>query len=218
MQMTQQESLSQAMANLEEEKAKNLVKEKIEAKVPAIKILKELQTGMIEVGNRYQRDEYFVAELVYAGEIMKEITADLEPLLEGAPESETTVGKVVIGTVKGDIHDVGKDIVVIMLRGAGFDVIDLGVDVPPQKFVEAIKESGAPVVGMSVFLTMAYEAAAETVNAIKEAGLRDKVSIMIGGGPVTELVREKTGCDFYGKDAAAGVNYALKVVGSKKAA
>ncbi|HIE28017.1 TPA: cobalamin-binding protein [Candidatus Poribacteria bacterium] len=216
--MTQQESLSQAMANLEEEKAKNLVKEKIEAKVPAIKILKELQTGMIEVGNRYQRDEYFVAELVYAGEIMKEITADLEPLLEGAPESETTVGKVVIGTVKGDIHDVGKDIVVIMLRGAGFDVIDLGVDVPPQKFVEAIKESGAPVVGMSVFLTMAYEAAAETVNAIKEAGLRDKVSIMIGGGPVTELVREKTGCDFYGKDAAAGVNYALKVVGSKKAA
>ncbi|MFQ6044325.1 MAG: B12-binding domain-containing protein [Candidatus Poribacteria bacterium] len=216
--MAQQESLSQAMANLEEEKVKNLVKEKIEAGVLATEILKELQTGMIEVGNRYQRDEYFVAELVYAGEIMKEVAADLEPLLEGAPESETTVGKVVIGTVKGDIHDVGKDIVVIMLRGAGFDVIDLGVDVPPQKFVEAIKESGAPIVGMSVFLTMAYEAAAETVNAIKEAGLRDKVSIMIGGGPVTELVREKTGCDFYGKDAAAGVNYALKVVDAKRAA
>lgn len=216
--MAQQESLSQAMANLEEEKVKNLVKEKIEAGVLATEILKELQTGMIEVGNRYQRDEYFVAELVYAGEIMKEVAADLEPLLEGAPESETTVGKVVIGTVKGDIHDVGKDIVVIMLRGAGFDVIDLGVDVPPQKFVEAIKESGAPIVGMSVFLTMAYEAAAETVNAIKDAGLRDKVSIMIGGGPVTELVREKTGCDFYGKDAAAGVNYALKVVDAKKAA
>ena len=216
--MAQQESLSQAMANLAEEEVKKLIKEKIEAGVPALEILKECQTGMIEVGNRYQKDEYFVAELVYAGEIMKEITADLEPLLEGAPEAETTVGKVVIGTVKGDIHDIGKDIVVIMLRGAGFDVIDLGVDVPPQKFVEAIEESGAPVVGMSVFLTMAYEAAAETVNAIKDAGLRDKVSIMIGGGPVTELVREKTGCDFYGKDAATGVNYALKVVGAKQAA
>ena len=216
--MAQQESLSQAMANLEEEKIKALIKENFEVGVSATEILKECQTGMIEVGNRYEKEEYFVAELVYAGEIMKEITADLEPMLEDVPESETTVGKVVIGTVKGDIHDVGKDIVVIMLRGAGFDVIDLGVDVPPQKFVEAVKESGAKVVGMSVFLTMAYEAAAETVNAIKEAGLRDKVSIMIGGGPVTELVREKTGCDFYGRDASAGVNYALKVVGAKQAA
>ena len=216
--MSQQENLSQAMANLEEENIKRLVKEKTEDGVPATEILKELQTGMIEIGNRYDKGEYFVAELMYAGEIMKEIMADLEPMLEEAPESETTVGKVVIGTVKGDIHDLGKDVVIILLRGAGFDVIDLGVDAPPQKFVEAIKESGAAVVGMSVFLTMAYEAAAETVNAIKEAGLRDEVSIMIGGGPVTELVREKTGCDFYGKDAAAGVNYALKVVGAKQAA
>ena len=216
--MSQQENLSQAMANLEEENIKRLVKEKIEAGVPATEILKELQTGMIEIGNRYDKEEYFVAELMYAGEIMKEIMADLEPMLEEAPKSETTVGKVVIGTVKGDIHDLGKDVVIILLRGAGFDVIDLGVDVSPQGFVEAIKESGATVIGMSVFLTMAYEAAAETVNAIKEAGLRDKVSIMIGGGPVTELVREKTGCDFYGKDAAAGVNYALKVVGAKQAA
>ena len=216
--MSQQENLSQAMANLEEENIKRLVKEKIEAGVPATEILKELQTGMIEIGNRYDKEEYFVAELMYAGEIMKEIMVDLEPMLEEAPESETTVGKVVIGTVKGDIHDLGKDVVIILLRGAGFDVIDLGVDVSPQGFVEAIKESGATVVGMSVFLTMAYEAAAETVNAIKESGLRDKVSIMIGGGPVTELVRKKTGCDFYGKDAAAGVNYALKVVGAKQAA
>jgi 5-methyltetrahydrofolate--homocysteine methyltransferase len=89
------------------------------------------------------------------------------------------------------------------------------VDVAPGKFVEAIEKSGATIVGMSVFLTMAYEAAAATVNAIKEAGLRDKVSIMIGGGPVTELVREKTGCDFFGKDAVSGTNYALEVVGAK---
>jgi len=213
--MAQQKSLSQAMANLEEEKLKSLVKENIEAGVPATEILKECQAGMLEVGNRYQTGEYFIAELMYAGEVMKDIMADLGPELEGTPESETQLGKIVIGTVEGDIHDLGKDVVILALRGAGFEVIDLGVNVAPEKFVEAIKESGATVVGMSVFLTMAYQAAADTVNAIEEAGLRDKVSIMIGGGPVTELVREKTGCDFYGKDAADGMNYALEVVGAK---
>ena len=213
--MAQRESLSQAIANLEEEKAKSLAKEKIEAGVSATEILKECQLGMREVGINYDKGEYFISELVYAGEIMKEITVELEPMLKGAPEPESGIGKIVIGTVKGDIHDLGKDIVVLMLRGAGFDVIDLGVDVAPERFAEAIKESGATVVGMSVFLTMAYQAAADTVNAIKEAGLRDNVSIIIGGGPVTELVREKTGCDFYGKDAVAGLNYALEAVGAK---
>jgi len=213
--MTEQKSLSKAMANLEEEKLKSLVREEIDAGVPASEILKECQAGMLEVGNRYQTGEYFIAELMYAGEVMKDIMADLGPMLEGAPESETQLGKIVIGTVKGDIHDLGKDVVILALRGAGFEVIDLGVNVAPEKFVEAIRESGATVVGMSVFLTMAYQSAADTVDAIKEAGLRDKVSIMIGGGPVTELVREKTGCDFYGKDAADGLNYALEVVGAK---
>jgi methylmalonyl-CoA mutase cobalamin-binding domain/chain len=214
-QMAQQESLSQAMADLAEEKAKGLIKEKIAAGVPAAEILKECQAGMFEIGKLYEEGKYFVSELMYAGEIMKDIMADLGPMLSGELESEARLGKVVLGTVKGDIHDLGKDVVALMLRGAGFEVIDLGVDVAPEKFVEAVKESSATVVGMSVFLTMAYEAATATVNAIKEAGLRDKVSIMIGGGPVTELVREKTGCDFYGKDAVAGMNYALKVVGAE---
>jgi methylmalonyl-CoA mutase cobalamin-binding domain/chain len=213
--MTQQESLSQVMADLNEEEIKRLIKEKIKAGVPANQILKECQSGMAEIGNRYETEEYFVSELMYAGEIMKDIMADLGPMLGGEAKTEPSRGKVVLGTVKGDIHDLGKDVVALMLRGVGFDVIDLGVNVPPEKFVEAVKESSAAVVGMSVFLTMAYESATATVNAIKEAGLRDKVSIMIGGGPVTELVREKTGCDFYGKDAVAGTNYALKVVSAK---
>lgn len=213
--MTEQKSLSQALADLNEEELKSIVKEKLEGGVPAVEILTGCQAGMLEVGNRYQTGEYFLAELVYAGEIMKDIMADLGPMLEGEPESEGKLGKVVIGTVKGDIHDLGKDVVILTLHGAGFEVIDLGVDVAPEKFVAAIKESGATVVGMSVFLTMAYQSAADTVNAIEEAGLRDKVSIMIGGGPVTELVREKTGCDFYGKDAADGLQYALEVVGEK---
>jgi methylmalonyl-CoA mutase cobalamin-binding domain/chain len=209
--MAQQDSLSQAMADLAEEKAKKLVKEKIEAGVPASEILKECQMGMAEIGKRYEEGKYFVSELMYAGEIMKDIMVDLGPMLSGEPKTESRLGRVVLGTVKGDIHDLGKDVVALMLRGVGFEVIDLGVDVPPEKFVAAVKDSGAEILGMSVFLTMAYEAATATVNAIKEAGLRDKVSIMIGGGPVTDLVREKTGCDFYGKDAVAGTNYALKV-------
>jgi methylmalonyl-CoA mutase cobalamin-binding domain/chain len=211
-QMAQQENLPQAMADLAEEKVKKLIKEKVEAGVAATQILKECQAGMAEIGKRYEEEEYFVSELMYAGEIMKDIMADLGPMLSGEAKSEVSLGKVVLGTVKGDIHDLGKDVVALMLRGAGFEVVDLGVDVAPEKFVEAIEDSGATVVGMSVFLTMAYESATATVNAIKEAGLRDKVSIMIGGGPVTELVREKTGCDFYGKDAVAGTNYALEVV------
>ena len=213
--MAQKESLSRVMADLNEEKVKKLVSEGIAAGVPAARILKECQTGMVEIGKRYEEGKYFVSELMYAGEIMKDIMAELEPKLKGAPEPEATLGKVVLGTVKGDIHDLGKDLVALMLRGVGFEVIDLGVDVAPEKFVKAIRESGAKIVGMSVFLTMAYESATATVNAIKEARLRDKVSIMIGGGPVTELVREKTGCDFYGKDAAAGANYALKVAGAR---
>jgi len=213
--MAQQESLSQAIADLAEEKAKKLIKEQIAAGVSADQVLKECQKGLAEIGNRYEEGKYFVSELMYAGEIMKDIMVDLGPMLSGKSESEKTIGKVVLGTVKGDIHDLGKDVVALMLRGSGFEVIDLGVDVAPEKFVEAIKETDATVVGMSVFLTMAYEAATATVNAIKEAGLRDKVSIMIGGGPVTELVREKTGCDFYGKDAVSGTNYALQAVDAK---
>jgi methylmalonyl-CoA mutase cobalamin-binding domain/chain len=213
--MAKQESLSQAIADLAEEKAKKLIKDKLAAGIPAGQVLKECQKGLAEIGNRYEEGKYFVSELMYAGEIMKDVMADLGPMLGGKPESEKTIGKVVLGTVKGDIHDLGKDVVALMLRGAGFEVIDLGVDVAPEKFVEAVKESDATVVGMSVFLTMAYGAATATVDAIKEAGLRDKVSIMIGGGPVTELVREKTGCDFYGKDAVSGTNYALKAVGAK---
>ncbi|HGJ67699.1 TPA: hypothetical protein ENS27_20270 [bacterium] len=208
------EKISQAMSELNEDMVKKLVKAEIDAGTPANQILKACQKGMVEIGKKYEEGTYFVSELMYAGEIMKEITAELEPLLKGGSEAESKLGTVVIGTVKGDIHDLGKDIVALMLRGVGFNVIDLGVDVAPDKFVNAVKESEATIVGLSVFLTAVYDAAKATVEALKNAGLRDKVSIMIGGGPVTELVRQSTGCDFYGKDAAAGVDYAMQVVGA----
>jgi methylmalonyl-CoA mutase cobalamin-binding domain/chain len=209
------EKISQAMADLAENKVKELIKAEISAGTPAAQILKECQKGMVEIGKKYEEGVYFVSELMYAGEIMKDITAQLEPLLKGESVFESKLGTIVIGTVKGDIHDLGKDIVALMLRGVGFEVIDLGVDVAPEKFVQAVKENNATIVGLSVFLTSVYDVARAIVDAFKDAGLRDKVSIMIGGGPVTELVRKSTGCDFYGKDAAAGVDYAMKVAGIK---
>lgn len=213
--MAQQENLSQAMASLAEDEVKRIIKEKLESGVPADEIMKECQQGMFEIGNLYEAGTYFVSELMYAGEIMKDIMAELGPMLKRDAEAAGSRGTVILGTVKGDIHDLGKDVVALMLRGSGFKVIDLGVDVLPEQFVDAIKENDAILVGMSVFLTMAYAAATATVDAIKAAGLRDQVSIMIGGGPVTDLVCEKTGSDFYGKDAVAGMNYALSVANAK---
>lgn len=208
-----QQDLKKALTNLEEERVYNIIKEELTKGLSAREILKACQGGMKEIGDLYTKEEYFVADLMYAGEIMRKVMEMLTPHMKGT-ESEDKVGTVVIGTVKGDIHDIGKDVVIITLQGNGFEVIDLGVDVPAERFVEAIKESGAQVMGMSVFLTSCFEFVVNIVKAITDAGLRDRVKIMIGGAPVTETVAEKTRCDFFGKDAQAGVNYALKVVGA----
>jgi 5-methyltetrahydrofolate--homocysteine methyltransferase len=151
---------------------------------------------------------------VYSGEILRAVTEMVKPKLSKAGEIKR-VGKVVFGTVAGDIHNIGKDIVVFMLDVNGFEVHDLGIDVPAQKFVEKIKETGAPIVGLSGFLTLAFDSMKQTVDAMKTAGLRDKVKVMIGGGQITEEVRKYTGADAYGKDAMAGVSLAKKWAGVK---
>jgi len=145
---------------------------------------------------------------------MNQVTEILKPKLAEMPDRERH-GKVLIGTVEGDIHDIGKNIVSFMLDVNGFEVRDLGVDVPPQKFVEAIKEFQPQIVGLSGFLTLSFDAMKETVAAIKSAGLRDKVKIMIGGGQINEEIKEYAGADGFGKDAVAGVTYAKKWVGAK---
>jgi methanogenic corrinoid protein MtbC1 len=139
------------------------------------------------------------------------VTDLVKPKLTKAAETKR-LGKVVFGTVAGDIHDIGKDIVVFMLDVNGFEVHDLGVDVPVQKFVDEIKASGAHIVGLSGFLTLAFDSMKQTIAAIESAGLRDKVKVMIGGGQITEEVRQYTGADAYGKDAMAGVALAKKWV------
>jgi methylmalonyl-CoA mutase cobalamin-binding domain/chain len=203
--------LKRSMANLEEEVVLRIINTKIKERIPPEKIIGDLQKGMVEVGNRFEKEQYFVPDLIYAGEILKESLKILKPLLKG--ESREQEHTVVMGTVYGDVHDLGKDVVVTLLNGNGFQVVDLGINVPPDEFVRALKESGARLLGMSALLTMSFDAISKTVQAIEEAGLREHVSIMVGGAPVTDRIRENTGCDYYGKDALEGVKIANRVYG-----
>jgi methanogenic corrinoid protein MtbC1 len=206
--------LVNAIADMREEEALKLVKEMVEGDSDPMAILDDAREAMDLVGQRYEEGTYYLPELMLAGELMKQIADILKPELAKLPEVERH-GKVLIGTVHGDIHDIGKNIVSFMLDVNGFDVRDLGVDVPAEKFVEAIKDFQPQVVGLSGFLALAYDAMKETVEAIKKAGLRDQVKIMVGGGQVSEQVRKYTGADAYGKDAMAGVSLAKEWAGAK---
>jgi methanogenic corrinoid protein MtbC1 len=205
--------LVNAIADMREEEALRLVKAMVESGSEPMAILDAAREAMSIVGQRYDKGIYFLPELILAGEMMNQITDILKPELAKLPEVKR-LGKVVIGTVEGDIHDIGKNIVSFMLDVNGFEVLDLGVDVSPQKFVEAIRDFQPQVVGLSGFLTLAFDAMKETVEAIKTAGLRDRVKIMIGGGQISEEIRKYAGADAYGKDAMAGVSLAKKWVGA----
>ena len=196
--------LADALANLEEEKVAELIKKELDAGTDAMSILGELRNGMDIVGERYKAGEYFLSELIVSGEIFKDSMKLIEPLLKAGQESDK-LPKIVLGTVKGDIHNIGKDIVAVLLKGAGFEVHDLGIDVAPSAFVDKLKETGAPILGMSGLLTPSFESMRETVEAVKAAGLRDKVKVIIGGGVVTELVQRHTGADAFTDDGLEGV-------------
>ena len=208
------EDLVSALADLKEKEALKIVEDRLKAGEEPLKILDDARKAMETVGKRFASSEYFMPDLVYSGEILKAVTDMVKPKMSKAEEAKR-LGKVVFGTVAGDIHDIGKDIVVFMLDVNGFEVYDLGVDVPAQKFVEKIKESGAPVVGLSGFLALAFDSMKQTIEAIQAAGLRDKVKVMIGGGQISEEVRKYTGADGYGMDAMAGVSMAKEWVGIK---
>ena len=208
------EDLVSTLADLKEKEALKIVEDRLNAGEEPLKILNDARRAMEIVGKRFADSQYFIPDLVYSGEILKEIADMVKPKLAKTAEVKH-VGKVVIGTVAGDIHDIGKNIVVFMLDVNGFEVYDLGVDVPAQKFVDKIKEIGAPIVGLSGFLTLTYDSMKQTIEAIKNAGLRDKVKVMIGGGQITEEIKKYTGADAYGKDAVVGVSLAKKWTGTK---
>lgn len=167
--------------------------------------------AMAEVGRRFEAQEYFVPEMLIAARAMKEGMAVLKPhLLEADIQP---VGKVVLGTVKGDLHDIGKNLVGMMLEGAGFEVIDLGVDVSPERFVEAIREHHPRFVGMSALLTTTMPGMRATIEALSESGLRDQVAVMVGGAPLTEAYANQIGADGYAPDAASAVRKAKESLG-----
>jgi methanogenic corrinoid protein MtbC1 len=182
--------------------------------VPAMEVLDKCREAMDGIGKRFEKGEYFISELLMGGEILRQIAAIAKPKM-GEVTAQKKLGKVVFGTVAGDIHDLGKDIVEFMLDINGFEVIDLGVDVPVNKFVEAIKEHKPQVVGLSCLITVAFDSMKQTVEAITAAGLRDSVKIMIGGGTTDEQVKSYAGADAYGKDAVSAVTLTKRWIGVK---
>jgi methylmalonyl-CoA mutase cobalamin-binding domain/chain len=168
-----------------------------------------------EVGARFERGDYFVPEMLIAARAMQGALDILRPLL--VAEGVQQIGTFVMGTVKGDVHDIGKNLVNIMLEGAGFTVIDLGVNVPPERFVEQIEEHKPEIVGFSAFLTTTMPMFKANINAIEKAGLRDKVIIMVGGAPVTQEYADAVGADGYAADASTAVRLAKDLIEKKRA-
>jgi len=201
--MTQQ--LINAITEMREEDALKITSELLEAGKTPVEILDACRQAMDVIGKRFESGESFIPELILAGEMLSDITEVLKPHMVEVAEDEK-LGKVVLGTVQGDIHDIAKDIVAFMLDLNGFEVTDLGVDVPPAKFVEAVKETGASIVGLSGFLTLAFDPMKDTVAALRDAGFDGK--IMIGGGQIDENIREYTDADAYGDDAMEAVSIA----------
>jgi dimethylamine corrinoid protein len=202
--MTSEEDLYNAVINLEEDKSYKLVKKMVEDNNDPDKIIEILKKAVDEIGERFSKKEYFLTELVMAGEIFQQSIKILEPLLKSKEQTKSS-GTVVIGTVKGDVHDIGKNIFVTLLRAAGYEVHDLGVDIPPEKFLEKVKEENADIVAYSGLLTVALESMKKTTELLKSNGLRDKVKIIIGGLPVDEMWMNEAGADAYTDSAFEGV-------------
>jgi 5-methyltetrahydrofolate--homocysteine methyltransferase len=199
------EKLINAIADMDDVQALALAKKMLAEGTDPIAILDDCRKAMEIVGKRFETCEYFISELILAGEILKDISAVAKPLIK-QDITEKRKGKVLVGTVKGDIHDIGKDIVLFMLDINGFEVRDLGVDVPPETFVAEIKSFKPAVVALSGFLTLAYTSMKDTITAIQQAGLREDVKIMVGGGTIDQKICDYAGADAFGADAMAAVS------------
>jgi 5-methyltetrahydrofolate--homocysteine methyltransferase len=182
---------------------------------PETLLYEALIPSLEEVGARFERGDFFVPEMLIAGKAMAGALEILRPLL--AETGAQTIGKIVMGTVKGDVHDIGKNLVNIMFEGAGFEVIDLGVQVAPEKFVAAIQEHKPDIVGFSAFLTTTMPMFKANINALTKAGLRDQVIVMVGGAPVTQEYADVVGADGYAADASAAVVRAKELIAKRRA-
>lgn len=209
------ENLVNAIVEMDEEKAHVLTQELLSQGTDPLAILDDCRVAMNQVGKRFEKGEYFIPELILAGEMLKSISAEVKPYVKTGGAGAAKKGKILVGTVAGDIHDIAKDIVVFMLDVNGYEVKDLGVDVPVQTFVDEVKGWQPDIVALSGFLTLAYTSMKETVDGLKSAGLRDKVKVMIGGGVIDENVCTYAGADAFGRDAMAAVALANQWMGVK---
>lgn len=200
----QMEQLTLALAELDEPGALELVDEIVtNSPESAGEAIAAIQAGMDQVGQRFQDGDYFLAEMIFAAEVVRQAMPRLTAVL--ASGARKSLGRVVLGTVKGDLHDIGKNLVSVLMTAAGFEVVDLGIDVTPARFVQAIKEQQPLIVGLSGLLTLSVDSMVETVQAIQEAGLRDQVKVILGGNPVTEHIHKVVGSDAWTNNAAKGL-------------
>ncbi len=207
--------LVEAMANMQEDEALRIVDELLAKGEDPNKILDLSSEAMQVVGTRYQEGEYFLPELIMSGEMLRKIGEVLKPLMAAQKGESKKLGIVVLGTVRGDIHDIGKDIVGFMLEVNGFTVHDLGIDQPEETFVEAVKEYKPDVLALSGFLSVAFDSMKSTIEQVEAAGLRQGLKIIIGGGQMDDTVRTYTTADAFGMDAMEAVAFAKETVGVK---
>jgi methylmalonyl-CoA mutase cobalamin-binding domain/chain len=208
--------LAQLVADLEEDTVLELVQKRLEIGDDPLKIIDECNEGMRLVGQRYEQGEYFVAGLIMSGEIFREVVELVQPLIEQQSEGNAS-GRVLVGTVSGDIHDIGKNMFGMLLSCHGFDVIDLGVDVPPDIFAAKVLETKPDIVGLSGLITASFESMRETVAALREESQKRNLSfpIIIGGGMIDDQVCQYVGADYWMPDAMAGVRLCEELLGKK---
>jgi 5-methyltetrahydrofolate--homocysteine methyltransferase len=210
--MADLQGLADAVIRGDAKTAEGLAKQAIDENTPAADIVNQgLIAGMNVVGQKFKNNEFYVPEVLIAARAMKTAMALVKPLL--AEQDVQPVGTVAIGTVKGDLHDIGKNLVAMMLEGAGFEVLDLGVDVSPEQFAAAVSGQGAQMIAISALLTTTMPGMKDTVEALAEAGLRDSAKVIIGGAPVTQNYCDEIGADGYAPDAASAVDTAKKLLG-----
>jgi len=195
------------------DEVKRIVKDEIGSGKEPTKIIDQVTEALTEVGKRYDRGEYFLSELMMAGIIASEVSKILEPLLAESKKKATSKGKVIIGTVKGDIHDIGKNIVIMMLQATGYDVIDLGIDVPVEKFTETVRKEKAKVLGMSALLTSTMYEMGKVIEGLKKEGLRNDVKVILGGRPITKDFADEIGADGYAKDSVRAIKVVDSLIG-----
>src|SRR5512138_18478 len=205
--------LYDAVVNGDAKTSQAITQQALAEGVDPLKLVNEFMVpAMDEVGRRFEANEYFVPELLISARAMKASLDIIRPLL--IARGDKPIGRVAIGTVKGDLHDIGKNLVASLLEGGGFEVIDLGVNVPPEKFIEAIQEKGANIIAMSALLTTTMPAMKTTIDALKEAGVRGQVKVLIGGAPITQKYADEIGADGYSENAVGAVALAKKSLGT----